>query len=213
MDTQAIVGADDNTLKELGIDTVGDIVALKVFCKRKCRPDKVHENKMDERQVKKKQLISLLTAGGAANGPNIRPKKKLYNKERAQDYSNKNRRFELGWLHKFSDSAEYTNIRAKEGGGTRVIEMPGNSNKDDIISFGKKLFFPNRSSPVACESDLFFSLGNYKQEKVQPSVTFPDGTVQPLTLYNYSKSTRLSKTRLYIMSRKILDEMTMMMMR
>ena len=36
MDIAAIFGADDNTLKELWIATVGDIVALKVFCKPKC---------------------------------------------------------------------------------------------------------------------------------------------------------------------------------
>ena len=43
------------------------------------------------------------------------------------------------------------------------------------------------------------------QEIVQATVTFPDGTVHPFSLSNYAKSTRLSKTRLYIMTRRLED--------
>ena len=101
----------------------------------------------------------------------------------------------------FSDL--YVNVRVKDGGGTRIIELPGNSRNTDIIAYAKKLFFPNGSSPIASVDDLLFQLGNYKQERVQPTVSFPDGTVHPFTLYNCTKSTRLSKTRLYIMTRRM----------
>ena len=111
---------------------------------------------------------------------------------------NKKRRLELGWLHQFSDGDLYVNVRVKDGGGTRIIEMPGNSRNTDIIAYAKKLFFPNGSSPIASVDDLLLQLGNYKQERVQPTVSFPDGTVHPFTVYNYTKSTRLSKTRLPI---------------
>ena len=58
-------------------------------------------------------------------------------------------------------------------------------------------------SPLASSDDLLFQLGNYKQEHVEATVCFPGGTIHPFTLCNYSKSNKLSKTRLYIMTKKI----------
>ena len=52
MDAQAVCAADDKTLREMGIDTRGDIVALRVFCKRKCSPDKEQAQK-EERDKRK----------------------------------------------------------------------------------------------------------------------------------------------------------------
>ncbi len=199
MDTQAVCAADDKTLQEMGIDTRGDMVALRVFCKRKCIPDKTQK---DEREEKKKQLLMFLKPGESSGiGPSRKTSRKIQNKKANAD--NKKKGLELGWLHQASDGGHYVSVRAKDGGGTRIVELPGNSKKSDIIAYGKKLFFPNGSSPLASSDDLLFQLGNYKQEHVQPTVSFPDGTVHPFTLSNYSKSNKLSKTRLYIMTRKI----------
>ena len=199
MDAQAVCAADDKTLREMGIDTRGDIVALRVFCK--CSPDKGQAQK-EERDKKKKQLLSFLTSGEAyGEGPSRKVSRMSQDKKATED--NKKKRLELGWLHQFSDGDLYVNVRVKDGGGTRIIELPGNSRNTDIIAYAKKLFFPNGSSPIASVDDLLFQLGNYKQERVQPTVSFPDGTVHPFTLYNCTKSTRLSKTRLYIMTRRM----------
>ena len=194
MDGQAVCAADDKTLREMGIDTRGDIVALRVFCK--CSPDKGQAQK-EERDKKKKQLLSFLTSGEAyGEGPSRKVSRMSQDKKATED--NKKKRLELGWLHQFSDGDLYVNVRVKDGGGTRIIELPGNSRNTDIIAYAKKLFFPNGSSPIASVDDLLLQLGNYKQERVQPTVSFPDGTVHPFTVYNYTKSTRLSKTRLPI---------------
>ena len=199
MDAQAVCAADDKMLQEIGINTFGDMVALRVFCKRKIIPSK-EETQKKEREEKKKQLLTFLKSGESAGaGPSRKATKKLHDKKARED--NKKKRLELGWLHQ--TGADYINVRAKDGGGTRVVELPGNSKRSDIISYGKKLFFPNGSSPLASSDGLLFHLRNYKQEQVQATVSFPDGTVHPFTLSNYSKSNKLSKTRLYIMTRKI----------
>lgn len=204
MDTQAICAADDETLREMGIDTRGDIVAVKVFCKRRLSTNKA-ETQKEEREKKKQQLLSLLTSGRShGGGPNRKVSKKSEDKKKATE-DNKKKRLELGWLHQFNEGDQYANVRAKDGGGMRIVALPGNSRKSDIIAYAKKLFFPNGASPIAREDDLVFQLGNYRQEKVQPTVTFPDGTVHPFTLNNYTKSTKLSKTRLYIITRKMDD--------
>ena len=101
------------------------------------------------------------------------------------------------------DSGHYVSVRAKDGGGTRIVEMSGDSKKSDIISYGKKLFFPSGLSPLASSDDLLFQLGNYKQEHVEATACFLDGTIHPFTLSNYSKSNKLPKKRLYIMTKKI----------
>lgn len=201
MDIEAVCGADDKTLKELGIDTCGDLVALRVFCKRKCLTAKEQAQKQ-ERENKKKRLLSILKSGeSSGEGSSGKSKKMLSGKRETVD--NKKKRLELGWLHQACEGGLYVSVRAKDGGGTRIVELPGNSRKSDIISYGKRLFFPNGSSPLASSDELLFQLGNYKQEQIQTTVTSPDGTVHPFTLYNYSKSNKLSKTRLYIMTRKM----------
>ena len=137
MDAQAVCAADDKTLREMGIDTRGDIVALRVFCK--CSPDKGQAQK-GERDKKKKQLLSFLTSGGAyGEGPSRKVSRMSQDKKATED--NKKKRLELGWLHQFSDGDLYVNVRVKDGGGTRIIELPGNSRKTDIIAYAKKAFF------------------------------------------------------------------------
>ena len=98
MDGQAVCAADDKTLREMGIDTRGDIVALRVFCK--CSPDKGQAQK-GERDKKKKQLLSFLTSGGAyGEGPSRKVNRMSQDKKATED--NKKKRLELGWLHQFS---------------------------------------------------------------------------------------------------------------
>ena len=148
MDVQAVCGADDNTIRQLGIATKGDLVALRVFCRR--YTEKPHG---EDRETKKKQLLSILTASGSSK------KSVKKSKEKSSTDDNKKKRLELGWLHQSGDEDVYVNVRAKDGGGTRVVELPGNSRKMDIIAYGKKLFFPDGSSPLARADDLTFQLG------------------------------------------------------
>lgn len=177
------------------------MVALRNFCKRKGSSADAQDERRDK---KKRDLASFLASGGASKDKPLH-KKKGGGASQEKQNENKKKRLELGWLHQYDDGDTYTSIRAKDGGGTRVVELPGSSRKRDIIDYAKKLFFPNGSSPVGSVNDLAFQLENFQQESVQPTVTYPDGTVHPFTLYNYTRSTRLSKTRMYIMTRAVID--------
>ena len=117
---QVICAADDNILKEMGIETLGDIVALRSFCKRKCTPDE-KELQDEKRLKKKKELVSFLTSG---EGSREIPGRKAGSKkvQENQTTADKKRRLELGWLHQYKDGDTYANVRAKDGGGTRILE-------------------------------------------------------------------------------------------
>ena len=68
MDAQAVCAADDKELQELGINTRGDILALRVFCKRKSEPN--IEQARVEREEKTKQLLAFLKSGESSEeGP------------------------------------------------------------------------------------------------------------------------------------------------
>lgn len=55
------------------------------------------------------------------------------------------RNVEIGWIH--SDGKIAKQVRAKQGGGTRKIQMATDAGLKDILQEGKKLFFPDGISP------------------------------------------------------------------
>ena len=89
-DVQAVCAADDKLLQEIGINTFGDMVALRVFCKRKFIPSK-EETQKKEREEKKKQ-VNLKSGESAGAGPSRKATKKLHDQKATED--NKKKRLE-----------------------------------------------------------------------------------------------------------------------
>lgn len=200
MDCNAVLAADEKTLCDMGIATKGDLLALKAFCEEK----KGKEIITDQRERKKADLASLLKGSyynsTNAGGSRSSKKRKVGEPKKVEQ---KQKRMEIGWLHRQSSEEKFTMIRSKDGGGTRNAEMFGSSGRMDIILYAKKLFFPSGKSPICDENDVIFSLGNFAQEEVGSTLVFPDNSLHPFTIENYQQSTKLSKIRLYLMTTRI----------
>ncbi|KAL3987646.1 hypothetical protein ACER0C_014761 [Sarotherodon galilaeus] len=76
------------------------------------------------------------------------------------------RNVEIGWIH--SDGKIAKQVRAKQGGCTRKIQMATDAGLKDILHEGNKLFFPDGISPKGSETDFEFeSIGNmYKAARL-----------------------------------------------
>ncbi|XP_026017406.1 uncharacterized protein LOC143421518 isoform X2 [Maylandia zebra] len=168
---------DDATLANY-IPSYGDRIAVFNFCKSK-QPlskrklgllQKLRE-KMKTRKESPKENTSHTDAG-------IRQTKK----------QKATRNVEIGWIH--CDGKIAKQVRAKQGGGTRKIQMATDAGLKDILQEGKKLFFPNGISPKGCETDFEFEVWDFKQNHLT------DDTCQ--SIGNMYEAARLTMLRFYI---------------
>ena len=72
----------------------------------------------------------------------------------------KTRKVELGWIH------EGKQVRRRRGGGTRSLNVPKESKKDDILQYAKDLFFPNGQSKIRRCEILSHDMLDYQEEAV-----------------------------------------------
>lgn len=199
MDAAAISFACDDDLQELGISAKGDLYALRAFCKKE--PSK--PNDAQRENLKKKLLDQLFSKRRRKRGHG----ESQLNQPRMSgtgagngDEKLKTRKFQLGWLHFREEKKRYGMVRTSDGGGTRDVDLPFDSTKDDVITFGNNFFFENGMSKFGLADAMDFDLGNFKCERIT-SLSFQDGSTQPFTLSGYFEASRLKRARLYIMSR------------
>ncbi|XP_055051696.1 uncharacterized protein [Misgurnus anguillicaudatus] len=79
------------------------------------------------------------------------------------------RTIEIGWLHKESEVVKQ--VRARQGGGTRKIQISVQAGYDEILKEGKALFFPNGSSTKGPESDFEFEVWDFKQNPLPKNLS------------------------------------------
>lgn len=102
------------------------------------------------------------------------------------------RKIEIGWLH-FSEKEErYTQVRTRNGGGSRKVLFPKDGKKADILSKGKSLFFPNGISPKGKVDDFEFEVMDFKENSLDDDETVGD-------IYD---KTMLTTLRFYIATKK-----------
>ena len=86
-------------------------------------------------------------------------------------------------------------VRESTGGGTRTVTFPNNTNGNDILSTCKELFFPEGISKFGKLSNMDVKFGDFKREVIEDVYAF--------NFANYIKANTLTKTRLYIMTKKL----------
>ena len=151
---------DDDALAGY-IPTYGDRIAARRFCL---------ENKGANAKDSKKQ--SLLEKLKEKMGIDEIDDKKSDNEEtsagkRKRSYAKKNkwaekktRKVELGWIH------EGKQVRKRRGGGTRVLDVPKESRKADILQYAKDLFFPNGKNKFGRFETFSHDILDYQEEAV-----------------------------------------------
>lgn len=204
MDFEAIAFATDKCLEDIGLETKGDILALKAFAQR--QGNKQSDAAYEER---KRLLIDELRKGRENRLTPKEKKQKTQNSPSAASTSNKTktRKITLGWMHWVCSPTKkrFVSVRATKGGGTRKVDLPLYSTKDEIISEGKRLFFPHDVSSHGSAKEMVFNVANFKGEAISDSMT-SDGQIVPFTLERYINKYRLVNVRIYLTSKPVEDE-------
>jgi len=108
----------------------------------------------------------------------------------------------VGWRN-ITTGGYLMQVRGCSGGGTRNIRMPLTATKTDILSEAMKLFFPNGSSSLGCDSEFMFDLIDFRSHVVEDYITVGSmyDTIKPAgNLRFYITTTRLSDTSLQLHS-------------
>lgn len=94
MDSKAVALASEETLRELGILAVGDILSLRSFCKLKNEQALDQKSSVD-REERKRQLVEILRQGKSTRLTNSNSTSKL---RRSKIVKTKLRKVYLGWI-------------------------------------------------------------------------------------------------------------------
>ena len=163
------------------LPSYGDRIAVKAFSQQ------LHESDTSVREDGNKRTSLLEKIRAKCHNKSAASKKSETNKTNStKDF----RRIDLGWIH------EGIQVRAKQGGGTRKLNIHKDTSLSSILESAKSLFFPEGQSPK----------GNIKE--VQCDIC--DFSCKILDTYTTSKSvkdlydeTKLAHMRLYLSSRKL----------
>ncbi|KAK3746872.1 hypothetical protein QZH41_008132 [Actinostola sp. cb2023] len=189
MDYAAVSYASEEILKIMGLAAKGDVLALKRFADANLSGNNDQDK---EREQRKRKLYDIIQK---------KDKRKPQIKESPQHNSiNKTRHFKLGWLHLDEMKKKYVSVCYPRGGGSRDVDLPGNSTKDEIIEYAKTLFFPENESVFGKDYEMTFNLGNFKEQMIT-DIKDEANNVVPFTLEMYFKVHKLSRVRLYLMSK------------
>ena len=105
------------------------------------------------------------------------------------------KKIQIGWQHYNESERRYVSLRLVKGGGTREISVPMQSSYVEVLGIMKEVFFPDGKSSFGDADNMTFKVGNFKGEEVE----------EQFTLAKYIAKYKLSKVRLYLLS-KITDD-------
>lgn len=92
---------------------------------------------------------------------------------------------------------KYTRVSLVKGGGTRKVDLPCDFNREAVIRYAVKLFFPEEEY-AGCTSDVTYELGNFKQKPVNNLVD-SNGAVQEFTVQKYCELCKTHQFNLYLL--------------
>lgn len=192
MDFTAIRMATDGDFQALGLVRRGNILALRSFVPS---TDKAKE----ERKSKLLKLTHLLgTTSRKSNAASSRGKfcpSDDYPQSPPCKKTQTSKKIQIGWQHYSENEKRYVSVRLVKGGGTREISVPIQSSHVEVLRTIKEVYFPDGTSSFGDEDIMTFKVGNFKGEEVE----------EQFTLAKYITKYKLTKVRLYLLTRTIDD--------
>ncbi|KAL0161727.1 hypothetical protein M9458_045452 [Cirrhinus mrigala] len=183
IDREVILLMDDADLAKY-LPSYGDRIALIHFCRRQT-PSAKRKLGLFEKLKEKMKLRK------EANGDEQEPQ--TSNKKASCKAKSCKRNIEIGWIH--NENGVIKQVRARQGGGTRKLQINTEARHDDILKEGKALFFQNGNSTKGQESDFEFEVWDFKQNPLPIDVSVG-------MIYN---TVKLPILRFYIATRPILS--------
>lgn len=184
MDPEAVIQASESDLKFLGLEKMGDILAVKTFAD-KC----ITQDDKDKKRSEMKRDLLRLCLSEHGKRKKVAPSKSVSVKGDVK--LEKTRSISVGWMHFCQAKQRYISVRLARGGGSRNLAVPLSSTVSDLKKKMKTLFFPDGRSTYGEEDDMLFNLGNFKGEIICDHF---------FTLAKYIQENQLSKVRLYLLS-------------
>ena len=198
MDVEAVSYASNDFLQELGLETKGDLFALKAFCRvSTSRHGQAGYSDYEER---KRKLLEELQKGKQNKRFKSDNASCTTTKRTALGGQSKTRKVSLGWLHFSSKQGRFIAVRLNNGGGTRKLDVASDSSKEAIIREGKELFFPNNESTQGHADDMIFDLANFQGVAIN-NVLEDGNKTEPFTIQRYIEKNKLTQIRLYLTSK------------
>ena len=96
---------------------------------------------------------------------------------------------------------KYTNVSLVKGGGTRKVDLHLEFNREDVIRYAVKLFYPDDEYT----SDVTYDLANFKQEPVSHLVDF-NGKEHDFTIQKYCEVSKTHQFNLYLLVKETYKE-------
>lgn len=201
MDVSAILNADDELLKEMGLIKAGDRLSIRGFCSSISQSDKEEDGKSNKRRL----LEAFLRK---KKGKKALPSKKCRQGNHPTHTGNtekeRKRMVQLGWKHFKEEEDVYALVPLAKGGGSRQVELPLSTTKWELLKTCKTLFFPNGNSIFGKEEEMAFDLADFKNEKIEVTLNVA-GKELPFSIKNYIEAHKVKNVRLYLRSRKLYD--------
>ena len=109
----------------------------------------------------------------------------------------KTHRILLGLMTYDMKKKKYTRVSLVKGGGTRKVDLPVDFNREDVIQYAVKPFYPEVEYPGST-SGVSYEIANFKQEPVS-SLVDSDGTVHEFTIKKYCELCKTHQFNLYLL--------------
>ena len=160
------------------IPLLGDRVALRQFCRQQSRQASRQNTSCSSRKhlllekLREKLKKSRTSDEDQSCNEDDQPTQTT---KKPKNVGNQNARkssrvVSVGWRN-ITTGGHAMQVRGSSGGGTRNIRMPLNATKGDILAEAKKLFFPNGTSSLGCDSDFIFDLIDVRSHVVEHDIT------------------------------------------
>ena len=186
----AVRMASDYDFHALGLTRRGDILALRSFILG------------DEKEAKKRKLLELTKQLSSKSSKkktgSASPRGTLKSSQDATSPPTQRfKKIQIGWMHFSNKENRYVAVRMAKGGGTREVSFPLQATSADMGWMKLNFFFFFFCMSVFGRTNaMTFKLGNFSCQEIN----------EEFTLERYIEEHKLSKVRLYILSRIITQE-------
>lgn len=198
MDISAVLNANDDVLKDMGLSTAGDRLSLHGFCST---TQEMQQNK--EKESKRQRLLeAYLSSKKDRSTKLVASSGKQQQKKKLEREKKKSKRVQVGWKHFRDEVEDYVLVPLSKGGGSRYATLLLSSNRVDVMKLCKSIFFPNGESYYGKEEDMVFAIGNFHNEQMGVTLEV-NGREVPFNIGNYMEAFKLKDVRMYLLSKKM----------
>ncbi|XP_053288829.1 uncharacterized protein LOC128449596 [Pleuronectes platessa] len=161
IDTSVVEEIDDDALAAY-IPAYGDRIATRRFCMEKKTTGGVDSKRLSMFEKLKRKMYTKSNKDRHQDSEEEHSNMHLRNNRRA---SKMTRKIEIGWIN------DKRQVRKRNGGGTRLLDISKTATKKDILSHAKGLFFPNEKSIHGMWEEFSHDIVDFQEANLEDSIS------------------------------------------